>query len=43
MRILQRKGVVNYGYYPDNFISGYPELNVIHPEFSLSTYPYLER
>jgi len=43
MRMLQRKGVVNYGYYPDNFISNHPALNVIHPEFSLSTYPYLER
>ncbi len=43
MRLLQKQGVINFGYYPDNFIDNHPALNVIYPEFSLSTYPYAER
>ncbi len=43
MRLLQKQGVMNFGYYPDNFIDNHPALNVIYPEFSLSSYPYLER
>ena len=43
MRILQQQGVLNFGYYPDNFIGNHPVLDIIHPEFSLSTYPYVAR
>ncbi len=43
MRLLQKQGVLNFGYYPDNFIDDHPVVNVIYPEFSLSTYPYVER
>ncbi len=43
MRLLQRKGVLNFGYYPDDFIRNHPLLDVIHPEFSLSNYPYVEQ
>jgi len=42
MRILQQQGALNFGYYPDDFIANHPLLDVIHPEFSLSTYPYAE-
>lgn len=34
MRRLQWKGVVNYGYYPDNFVTNEPALDEIHPAFS---------
>ncbi len=40
MRILRKQGALNFGYYPDNFIRNHPALDVIYPEFSLSTYPY---
>ncbi|MFI8481753.1 poly-beta-1,6-N-acetyl-D-glucosamine N-deacetylase PgaB [Pseudomonas sp. NPDC078700] len=34
MTRLQWKGVVNYGYYPDDFVSNQPEVEQIRPEFS---------
>lgn len=43
MRLLQKQGVRNFGYYPDNFIDDHPVVNAIYPEFSLSTYPYVVR
>jgi len=40
MDVLQRKGANNFGYYPDDFITGHPEMSEIRPMISLSTYPY---
>ena len=40
MRLLQNNRAYNFGYYPDNFISGRPIVNTIRPVISLSTYPY---
>lgn len=40
MRLLQVMGAVNFGYYPDDFISGHPDLAKIKPGISLETYPY---
>ena len=37
---LQHMGILNYGYYPDNFISGHPTINALYPIMSLRTYPY---
>ncbi|MGF1761400.1 poly-beta-1,6-N-acetyl-D-glucosamine N-deacetylase PgaB [Photobacterium sagamiensis] len=34
MDIIDKAGVKNYGYYPDDFIRGVPDLNVIRPVFS---------
>ncbi len=38
MLILRKNGVMNYGYYPDDFIMSHPDLKVIKPAFS--SYPY---
>jgi len=40
--ILQKIGAVNYGYYPDNFISNRPALDKIKRGVSLSTFPYVK-
>jgi len=40
MRLLQNNGAYNFGYYPDDFILGHPDINIIRPAMSLSTYPY---
>ncbi len=40
MKLLKSKGVLNFGYYPDDFIQGYPEMGEIRPEISLNTNPY---
>ncbi len=40
MRRLQRRGALNFGYYPDDFHINQPQAEVIHPAFSLQTYPY---
>ncbi len=37
MRVLQRSGAVNFGYYPDDFILGRPALEKIRPVISLKT------
>ncbi|MFE8100669.1 poly-beta-1,6-N-acetyl-D-glucosamine N-deacetylase PgaB [Brenneria goodwinii] len=39
MKTLQINGAQSYGYYPDNFLTDQPELNVIRPEFSSRWYP----
>jgi len=41
MRLLLRLGALNFGYYPDDFPRDHPEANVLHPTFSLQSYPYL--
>jgi len=40
MLLLQRRGAVNFGYYPDNFIANQPDANELHRVMSLQTYPY---
>ncbi len=39
MRLLQRNGVINFGYYPDDFIQGRPALETIRPVISLKITP----
>ncbi len=40
MQWLLEEGVLNFGYYPDDYIQGYPKLSVIRPKFSLATTPF---
>lgn len=42
MRLLLRSGALNFGYYPEDFIAGHPDIDAIKPALSLSTYPYPE-
>ena len=37
MRMLDGKGMHNFGYYPDNFLKNQPKADAVHPVFSLST------
>lgn len=43
MRLLQRRGAIHFGYYPDDFILGHPELDVIRPAFSVERHPFPRR
>lgn len=38
--LLKRRSVLNFGYYPDDFIQAYPEISVIKSGLSLNTDPY---
>jgi biofilm PGA synthesis lipoprotein PgaB len=40
MRHLQRLGIENFGYYPDDFIQNRPALRIIRPAISKAWYPY---
>jgi biofilm PGA synthesis lipoprotein PgaB len=40
MRLLQRRGAVNFGYYPDDFIRNHPHDRDLHRAMSMQTYPY---
>lgn len=40
MRLLQRLGAVNFGYYPDDFAIDHPKRQLLHRGISLSTFPY---
>jgi len=40
MEMLQLNGAVNFGYYPDNFVSAHPDLETIFPQMSLRSFPY---
>ena len=40
MRLLQRSGAYQFGYYPDDFVLDHPDINIIRPVISLSEYPY---
>ncbi|PMR78659.1 poly-beta-1,6-N-acetyl-D-glucosamine N-deacetylase PgaB [Halomonas urumqiensis] len=35
MRIIRQAGINQYGYYPDDFINGHPDADVLRREFSL--------
>lgn len=39
MRLLQRHGAVNFGYYPDDFIHNHPDAHDLHRAMSMQTYP----
>ncbi len=39
MQVLLSHGAKHYGYYPDDFIKGHPDIEVIRPVFSLSKEP----
>jgi biofilm PGA synthesis lipoprotein PgaB len=43
MKQLQYGGGLNVGYYPDDFLNDHPNLEVIRPAFSASTYPHRRR
>jgi biofilm PGA synthesis lipoprotein PgaB len=43
MRLLQRLGALNFGYYPDNFLEDRPQRDRLHTGLSLATYPYRAR
>ncbi len=40
MNLLARRGALNFGYYPDDFIANVPDADALHKDFSLQTYPY---
>lgn len=39
MRLIQRNGILNFGYYPDNFIKDSPNLSILKRGISLRDYP----
>ncbi|HHQ4645985.1 TPA: hypothetical protein ACSP3W_004341, partial [Aeromonas veronii] len=39
MEIIQRKGVTNFGYYPDDFHNNQPDPAVLKPVLSVQTQP----
>jgi biofilm PGA synthesis lipoprotein PgaB len=41
MSALARRGALNFGYYPDDFVANVPDVAALHKDFSLQTYPYL--
>lgn len=43
MRLLQISGVRHLAYYPDDFVSGHPDADVLRKVFSISTFPHLPR
>lgn len=40
MQLLQLRGALNFGYYPDDFMNDSPSFGVIKPYFSLQTFPF---
>lgn len=42
MRMLQGLGAVNFGYYPDDFVTDHPKLMDIKSGISLENYPYIK-
>ena len=39
MRLLARRGALNFGYYPDDFLHDLPHAGTLFPVFSLQSYP----
>ena len=35
MRSLTEAGALNFGYYPDDFVAGHPDIRLLHRDFSL--------
>lgn len=42
MELLQQQGILDIGYYPDNPITGHPDIQVLKPSLSRQTFPYPE-
>ncbi len=40
MRLLARRGAINFGYYPDDEAKGHPNVDELRKALSLETYPY---
>ncbi|MCK5898745.1 MAG: poly-beta-1,6-N-acetyl-D-glucosamine N-deacetylase PgaB, partial [Methylococcales bacterium] len=40
MRLLMRKGAIQFGYYPDDFLQNKPSLQMLKRTLSLETAPY---
>jgi biofilm PGA synthesis lipoprotein PgaB len=40
---LQLDAILNYGYYPDDFLKNHPEKEVLYPEMSRNSYPFVRR
>ena len=40
MRQLLILGALNFGYYPDDFVTNLPDQRTLHPAFSLQSYPF---
>ena len=40
MSLLRRKGIANFGYYPEDFANAHPALDAVKPEISLRANPY---
>ena len=43
MRSLELAGVLQYGYYPDDFLHDHPKLEELYPQMSRNRYPFLRR
>lgn len=43
MRFLQIAGARHLAYYPDDFVAGHPDADVLRKVFSVSTFPHLPR
>ncbi|MDO3378868.1 poly-beta-1,6-N-acetyl-D-glucosamine N-deacetylase PgaB [Geoalkalibacter halelectricus] len=41
MRLMARLGARHYGYYPDDFIKGHPDIEKLMPVMSLRSHPYV--
>ncbi len=41
IQMLLNSGLKHVGYYPDDFINGFPRMSIIRPVMSVSDYPYL--
>ena len=40
MRFLERRGALDIGYYPDDFLRNHPRAEPLHAAFSLESFPY---
>ena len=40
MRLLARNGALNFGYYPDDFVTNNPDVDTLHPDFTLQAYTH---
>ncbi|TDX27789.1 biofilm PGA synthesis lipoprotein PgaB [Modicisalibacter xianhensis] len=38
MQLIRNEGIYNYGYYPDDFITGHPDIGVLRRHFSLTAH-----
>ena len=43
MKLLLQNGIGNIGYYPENPVTGHPEVKTIYPFFSIQANPFLKK